>query len=188
MTLRKTRTTLIVAGTTLLLMPLLLLSGCSTCQAYPGPKRALEEVGILRIQNTKNFRIDELPITQSNVREINLLPGPHSIAWEYTYPNLYREEKQLDFEVERGHRYQLVQRFIPLKPVGHPLETVFDLTIDAVVAPLIWLFPPELPKEAPEGEYFTWIVDVEFRNVLAGESPDSATRQASISESSMSAP
>ena len=188
MTSRKTRTTLYITSTLLLLLPLLLLSGCSTCQAYPGPKRALEEVGILSIRNTKNFRIDQKPITQSNVREITLLPGQHSIVWEFTYPNLYREVKHLDFEVERGHRYQLVQRFIPLKPLGHPLETVFDLTIDAVVAPLIWLFPPESPSEAPAGEYFTWIVDVESRNVLAGVNPNAATRQVAISESSMYAP
>ena len=128
------------------------------------------------------LRIDDQPITQGNVREINLLPGPHSIVWEFTYPNHYREMKQLDFQVEPGHRYQLIERFIPLTPGGHPLETVFDFTIDAVVAPLIWLFPPEPPKEAPIGEYFMWIVDQESRHVLVGLSPDDSTRQASITE------
>lgn len=166
-------------------MPLLFSSGCATCQAYPGSKRTLEEVGILSIRHMNTLRIDDQPITQSHVREINLLPGPHTIAWEYTYPNRYREMKQLDFQVERGHRYQLIQRFIPLTPVGYPFEVVIDLTIEAVVAPLIWLFPPESPAEAPEGEYFMWIVDQESRNVLAGVNPDDSTSHAAITDLAM---
>lgn len=181
---RKTRA-IFAASTLILLVPLLLLSGCATCQAYPGPKRTLEEVGILSIRHMNTLRIDDQPITQSHVREINLLPGPHTIAWEYTYPNRYREMKQLDFQVERGHRYQLIQRFIPLTPVGYPFEAVIDLTIEAVVAPLIWLFPPESPAEAPEGEYFMWIVDQESRNVLVGSSPDDSTRPAAITDLAM---
>lgn len=184
MTTRMNRT-IFAASTLTLLMPLLLLSGCATFQAYPGPKRTLEEVGVLSIRQMNTFRIDDQPITRSNVREITLLPGPHTIAWEYTYPNLCREMKQLDFQVERGHRYQLVQRFIPQAQVGHPIEAVFDFTIDAVVAPLIWLFPPESPAEAPEGEYFMWIVDQESRSVLAGVSPDDSTRHAAITDIAM---
>ncbi len=169
----------------MLLMSLLVLTGCATCQAYPGPERSLEEVGILSIRQMNAFRIDRQHITQGNVSEISLLPGPHTIEWEYTYPNLYREMMKLDFQVERGHRYQLVQRFIPQTPYGHPFEAVFDFTIDAVVAPLIWLFPPESPAEAPEGVYFKWIVDLESRNVMAGVSPDDLNRQAAITDISM---
>lgn len=173
------------AGILTLFMPLLLLSGCATCQAYPGPERSQEEIGILSIRQMNGFRIDKQRISRGNVSEIALLPGPHTIEWDYIYPNLYREMMKLNFQVERGHRYQLVQRFIPQAPVSHPLEAVFDFTIDTVVAPLIWLFPPESPDEAPEGVYFKWIVDLESRNVMAGASPDDLNRQAAITDISM---
>ena len=146
---RKTRT-IFAAGTLILLMSILVLNGCATCQAYPGPERSPEEVGFLSVRQMNGLLIDKQPITQGNVSEISLLPGPHTIEWEYTFPNLYREKMKLNFQAERGHRYQLVQRFIPAAPYGHPFEAVFDFTIDAVVAPLIWLFPPESPAEAPE--------------------------------------
>lgn len=131
------------------------------------------------------IRIDKQPITHGNVSEISLLPGSHTIEWEYTYPNIYREMMKLNFQVERGHRYQLIQRFIPQATDGHPLEVIFDFTIDAVVTPLIWLFPPESPTEAPEGVYFKWIVDLGSRQVLAGESPDTLNRHAAITDNSM---
>ncbi len=181
---RMTRT-IYTASTLILLMLLPVLSGCATCQTYPGPERSLDKVGILSVRKMHSLRIDEQPITQGNVRRISLLPGPHTIEWEYTFSNLYREKMKLNFQAERGHRYQLVERFIPAAPYGHPFEAVFDFTIDAVVAPLIWLFPPESPAEAPEGVYFKWIVDLETRNVLAGESPDDLTRQASITDNTM---
>ncbi len=169
----------------ILLMSILVLNGCATCQAYPGPERSPEEVGFLSVRQMNGLRIDKQPITQGNVSEISLLPGPHTIEWDYTYPNLYRDMKQLEFKVERGHRYQLVQRFISQAPRRHTLEAVFNFTIDAVVAPLIWLFPPESPAEAPEGEYFKWIVDLETRSVLAGASPADLNRHASITDNSM---
>lgn len=184
MNTRKTKT-IYAASTLILTVPLLILCGCATCQAYPGPERSLEEVGILSVRQMNALRIDDQPISQSNVREINLLPGTHTIAWEFTYPNLYREMKRLEFKVEQGRRYQLVQRFFSQSPVGHPLEFVFDFTIDAVVAPLIWLFPPESPTSAPEGEYFMWIVDQKTRNVLAGASPGDSIRHAAITDISM---
>ena len=60
------------------------------------------------------------------------------------------------------------------------MEAVFSFAIEVTVLPLILLFPPEAPNEAPLGDYYMWIVDRETDHILAGMAPDVAPSMSTI--------
>ena len=47
-----------------------------------------------------------------------------------------------------------------------------NLPLDTALVPLKLLLGSEEPAAAPEGEYYTWILERQTRHVVAGAAPD----------------
>ena len=116
--------------------------------------------------------VDDQVLDGDNISRVELTPGSHVIEWEYIYPNRFAEVKRLKFDAEADHHYLLDQRFFPAPEDQGTLANVFDFAVDASITPLAWLFPPQASPDAPQGEYYMWIVDRRSNNVAAGLPPD----------------
>ncbi len=150
-------------------------------RAYPGPKRPASEVATLAVPSSTILVVDDQVFEGDRVSRVELTPGSHVIEWEFVYPNRFAEVKRLRFVAEPGSEYELDQRFFPVPYDEGPLELVFDLALDATIMPLAWIFPPEAAPDAPEGEYFMWIVDRRSNDLAAGLPPDVPQAPATIS-------
>ena len=156
---------------TALLLTTTLLLGCAVYQAYPGNARPRAEVAVLFVPWT-SMTVDGEPVITKNVSRIELLPGSHVIEWVFVYPNDFKESKRLEFVAEAGKRYRLGQRFFAAAGLGGVIGAVVDLALDTALVPLKLLLGSEAPAAAPEGEYYTWILERETRYVVAGMAPD----------------
>ncbi len=160
---------------TALLLTTTLLFGCAAYQAYPGKARPRADVAVLFVPWT-SMTVDGEPIVQKNVNRIELLPGPHVIEWVFVYPNDFKESRRLEFESEAGKRYRLGQRFFAAAsfggPIGEVAELALDLALDTALVPLKLLLGSETPTAAPEGEYYTWILERQSGALVAGMAPD----------------
>ncbi len=157
--------------TTALLLTTTLLLGCAVYRAYPGNARPRAEVAVLFVPWT-SMTVDGEPVITNNVNRIELLPGSHVIEWLFVYPNDFTESKQLEFVAEAGKRYRLGQRFFTAGGLGGAVGAVADLALDTALVPLKLVFGSEEPAAAPEGEYYTWILERETRYVVAGMAPN----------------
>jgi hypothetical protein len=154
----------------LLLSITVLAAGCATYRAYPGARLPREEIAILSVPPTV-MSVDGEAIRKDNVGTIELLPGWHSIKWEFTYPNGFRTTESLSFEAEAGERYRLGERFFPPpNPLG-PVGDLLGFVIDVAWMPLDILLPFEPPAEAPDGSYYSWITHCPSQTVVAGLAP-----------------
>ena len=161
--------------TTAFLLTTTLLLGCAVYQAYPGNARPRAEVAVLFVPWT-SMTVDGEPVIEKNVSRIELLPGPHVIEWVFVYPNDFKESRRLEFVAKAGKRYRLGQRFFEAGGLGGPIGVVadlaLDLALDTALVPLKLLLGSEEPVAAPEGEYYTWILERQTGNVVAGMAPD----------------
>lgn len=156
------------------------LTGCSTYRAYQGPRRPIAETARLTVPTTERLIVDHTLVTKENVGQIEMLPGEHIIEWKFVYPNRYCEMKRLNVTLEAGREYNLGQKFFPAPFEGDPLEAVFSFAIEATVLPLMLLFPPETPNQAPLGDYYMWIVDRETDHIQSGMAPEVAPSLSAI--------
>ena len=156
---------------TALLLSATLLLGCAVYQAYPGNARPRAEVAVLFVPWT-SISVDGESVIERNVSRIELLPGSHVIEWVFDYPNDFKETKRLEFVAEAGKRYRLGQRFFAAGGLGGAVGAVVELALDTTLVPLKLLLGSEDPAAAPEGEYYTWILERETRGVVAGMAPD----------------
>ena len=156
---------------TALLLTTTLLLGCAVYQAYPGNARPRADVAVLFVPWT-SMTVDGEPVMTKNVSRIELLPGSHVIEWVFVYPNDFKENKRLEFAAEAGKRYRLGQRFFAAAGLGGVIGAVADLALDTALVPFKLLLGSEEPAAAPEGEYYTWILERETRYVVAGMAPD----------------
>ena len=155
----------------LLLLTTTLLVGCAAYQAYPGNARPRAEVAVLLVPGT-SMTVDGEPVSETNVIRIEMLPGPHVIEWVFVYPNDFKETKRIEFVAEAGQRYRLGQRFFTAAGLGGAVGAVADLALDTALVPLKLLLEAEEPAAAPEGEYYTWILEQQTRHLVAGTAPD----------------
>ena len=147
-------------------------SGCATWRAYPGPKRPSSEIAVITVSSAQTIVVDDVPVEKSGVSRIELLPGPHEIAWTFVYPNRYEARQALEFHARAAERYRLGQRFFPAPHPGGFLGAVLDAAADAALSPIRIVFPPEPGEAPPDGEYYRWIVHVESGRPEAGLPPD----------------
>lgn len=139
---------------------------------YPGKKLPRTEIALLSVPSTSTLHVDGTLIERKNISRLELLPGDHTIEWEFEYSNRYAEIKELGFYAEPGATYRLEQRFFPAPFQGGPIEAVLGLALELTVTPLMWIFPPEPAGDAPHGDYFMWIIDQQSRDILAGMTPE----------------
>ena len=161
----------IIALGMILASSLFFQAGCAAYRTYPGEKLPRSEVAVLNVPWT-NIVIDGSPIQEKYVSKIELLPGAHTIQWEYVYLNDVRELKQLEFVVEANHRYQLGQRFFPANGFDGVIGLVADLAVDTALMPLKLFIEENEPMEAPKGEYYNWITEQRTKHIIAGMAPN----------------
>ena len=155
----------------LVLAGLLLLGGCGTYRAYPGPRLPAAEIATLEVPRN-DLVIDGTAIDKGGISRVELLPGTHRVEWTFTYPNGHRESCELTFIARAGDLCRLGSTFFPSP---HPLGFIgaaLDLAAHTAILPIELLFPPPEPAEPPEGELYTWVILLPSRQILAGLPPD----------------
>lgn len=150
---------------------LFLQAGCAAYKTYPGKKLPKSDVALLAVP-WANIILDGSLIPNKYVSNIELLPGPHVIEWDYIHTNDYRELKQLKFVVEANHQYTLGQRFFPEFGLGGAIGLVADIAVDTALLPLKLLIEEKESTESPKGEYYMWITDRDTQQIVAGMAPN----------------
>ncbi len=121
----------------------LLLPGCGTMRAYPGPARASEQVASLEPARSRHWHVYILAVDGKPVGplrdRVELLPGSHRIStallmWAGTRE--IRDRRVLLLEAEAGRRYSLRAGWDHYGPSLRILETGSDsLVVDAPTLP-----------------------------------------------------
>ena len=134
----------------------LLLAGCGTMRAYPGPARASEEVATLAPARHRHCHVYILEVDGERVGplrdRVELLPGTHRITtallmWAGTRE--IRDRRVLLLEAEAGRRYSLHAGWDHYGPRLQILEAGSDaLVVDAPrvpsgVLPPVGATPPD---------------------------------------------
>ena len=133
----------------LALILLLLLPGCISFKAYPGPERQPDEIAIIECNYWQSFwffghiSLHFTAVQGNNMdlqpwTKIYMEPGPHSVSFTYT-----------------------------LSSMGYTFNSYYGrLTFTALKGHLY-----KLDAEREDGELWAWIIDQASGEIVAGERP-----------------